>query len=69
MPPLSPDKPAFPASSRASLRHKASVLHTLLAICDSLRRLQSEAAARRACFEVAELLRAELRMMRRRTRD
>lgn len=68
MPPASPDEPAFSASSRDLMRHKASVLHTLLAICDNLRRLQSEAAARRACFEVAELLRTELRMMRRRTR-
>jgi hypothetical protein len=50
------------------MRHKASVLCTLLAICNNLRRLQSEATARRACFEVSELLRTELRLMRRRTR-
>ncbi len=51
------------------MRHKASVLRTLLTICDNLRRMQSEAPARRACFEVAELLRTELRLLRRRTRD
>jgi hypothetical protein len=50
------------------MRHKASVLCTLLTICDNLRRMQSEATARRACFEVTELLRHELRLMRRRTR-
>jgi hypothetical protein len=50
------------------MRHKASVLRTLLTICDNLRRMQSEAVARRACFEVAELLRTELRLLRRRTR-
>jgi hypothetical protein len=50
------------------MRHKASVLCTLLSICDNLRQMQSEALARRACFEVAELLRHELRLMRRRNR-
>jgi hypothetical protein len=40
----------------------------LLTVCDNLRRMQSEATARRACFDVAELLRSELREIRRRTR-
>jgi hypothetical protein len=69
MAPLFPDEPAFPEPSRAFMRHKTAVLRTLLAICDNLRRLQSEAAARRACLEVAALLRDELRMTRRRVRD
>jgi hypothetical protein len=68
MPPASPDESAPSAPSRALIRHKASVLCTLLTICDNLRRMQSEAPARRACFEVSELLRTELRMVRRRTR-
>jgi hypothetical protein len=51
------------------MRHKASVLCTLLTICDNLRRMQSEAPARRACLEVAELLRYELRLVRRRKRS
>jgi hypothetical protein len=68
MPPVFPDESASFAPSRALVRHKESVLRTLLAICDNLRRMQSEAVARRACFEVAELMRDELRMMRRRTR-
>jgi hypothetical protein len=68
MPPVFPDEPASFAPSRALMRHKASVLCTLLTICDNLRRMQSEATARRACFEVTELLRHELRLMRRRTR-
>jgi hypothetical protein len=68
MAPVSPDEPAPFAPSRALRRHKASVLCTLLVICDNLRRMQSEAVARRACFEVAELLRDELRLVRRRTR-
>ena len=66
--PVSPDEPASFAPSRALMRHKASVLCTLLTICDNLRRMQSEAPARRACFEVSELLRTELRLVRRRTR-
>jgi hypothetical protein len=68
MPPVFPDEPASFAPSRALMRHKASVLCTLLTICDNLRRMQSEAPARRACLEVAELLRDELRLVRRRTR-
>jgi hypothetical protein len=67
--PVFPDEPASFAPSRALIRHKASVLCTLLTICDNLQRMQSEATARRACFEVAELLRHELRLMRRRTRN
>jgi hypothetical protein len=68
MPPVIPDESASFVPSRALMRHKESVLRTLLAICDSLRRMQSEAVARRACFEVSELMRDELRMMRRRMR-
>jgi hypothetical protein len=68
MPPVFPDEPASFASSQALVRHKASILCTLLTICDNLRRMQSEAPARRACFEVSELLRTELRLLRRRTR-
>jgi len=48
------------------MRHKSGVLLTLVQICENLRRLQSEAAARRACDEVAALLRDELRVVRRR---
>jgi len=68
MPPAFPDEPASFAPSRALMRHKESVLCTLLTICDSLRRMHSEVPARRACFEVAELLRHELRLTRRRSR-
>jgi len=68
MPPVSPDEPASFAPSRVLMRHKENVLRTLLTICDNLRRMQSEAVARRACFEVSELLRAELRTLRRRVR-
>ena len=64
-----PDEPAFSEPSRAFVRHKIGVLRTLLAICDNLRGLQSEAKARRACLEVASLLRDELRVTRRRVRD
>ncbi len=52
--------------SRDFMRHKSGVLLTLVQICENLRRLQSEAAARRACDEVAALLRDELRVVRRR---
>ena len=68
MPPVFPDEPASFAPSRALIRHKVSVLCTLLTVCENLRRMQSEAPARRACFEVSELLRTELRLLRRRTR-
>ena len=68
MPPESPDESAPFAPSRVLIRHKESVLCTLLTICDNLRRMQSEAPARRACYEVAELLRHELRLIRRRSR-
>jgi len=68
MPPVSRDESAPSAPSRALMRHKVGVLCTLLSICDNLRRMQSEAPARRACFEVAELLRHELRLVRRRSR-
>ena len=68
MPPVFPDEPASFAPSRALVRHKASVLCTLLAICDNLRRMQPESTGRRACLEVEELLRNELRLVRRRTR-
>ncbi|HXA14167.1 MAG TPA: hypothetical protein VNW23_03500 [Opitutaceae bacterium] len=63
------DEPASSEPSRVFARHKTMVLRTLLAICESLRRLQSEAAARQACLEVAALLRDELKMARRRVRD
>ena len=68
MPPVSPDESAPFAPSRGLIRHKESVLCTLLTVCDNLRQMQSEATARRACFEVAELLRNELREIRRRVR-
>lgn len=57
------------SSSPGFARHKSEVLRTLVMICESLRGLHSEPEARRACTEVAEVLRAELKSMRRDVRD
>lgn len=46
-------------------QHKASLLRALLAVCESLRRLHSEPAARQACAEVSALLRTKLRGLQR----
>ena len=48
--------------------HRARLLRLLLTVCESLRRLQAEPAAKQACVEVAALLRAQLQGPRRTSR-
>lgn len=49
-------------------QHKASLLRTLFAMCENLRKLQTEPAARQACLEVSSRLREELRELQREER-
>jgi len=65
--PSSVSSSATPPPDRIG-RHKAGLLQALIAVCESLRRIHSEPAARQACAEISALLRAKLRGLRRERR-